>query len=1212
MLDKSHQGSAKPAQIHDAPVQATMDGNTAVAHIAYRVNEVCGIYPITPSSTMAELADEWASRDLRNIWGNVPVIQEMQSEGGAAGAVHGALQAGAMTTTFTASQGLMLMIPNMFKIAGELTPTVFHVAARALATHALSIFGDHSDVMTVRPTGFAMLASNSVQEAHDMALIAQAATLRSRIPFVHFFDGFRTSHEVNTLSLIPDAQIRAMIDDDLVRAHRARALSPENPVVRGTAQNPDVFFQGREAANSWYNAVPGIVQEEMDRLAEMTGRSYKTCDYIGAMDAERVIVVMGSGAEVVAEAIDAMNENGEKVGAVIVRLYRPFPAKAFVGALPESVRKIAVLDRCKEPGAPGEPLYLDAVACIAEAVADKFLKEMPRVVGGRFGLSSKDFDPAQVKAVFDELSKPEPKRGFTVGINDDVTHTSLTVDNSFVTERDDVVRAVFYGLGADGTVGANKNSVKILAEEAGLYAQGYFVYDSHKSGAQTVSHLRFGPRPIRSPYLIHSANFIACHQFHFIQKIDVLHSAAKGATFLLNSPFSADKVWDRLPRTAQQSIISKGLKFYVIDANKAARDVGLDRRTNTILQTCFFALSGVLPREAAIEQIKYSIQKSYGRKGRRVVEQNWAAVDGALERLHEVAVPIEATSTFERQPAVPAHAPEFVRRVTAPMMEDCGDSIPVSLIPIDGTFPTGTAAWEKRNVADEVPVWRQDLCIQCGQCSFVCPHGVIRSKYYQNVLLEGAPETFKSAPINARGYPGSCFTLQFYVEDCTGCGLCIEACPSQSPIEPGIKAINLAEKQPLVLQERKNIAFFEALPINDRSRVDFANVRGVQFLEPLFEFSGACGGCGETPYVKLLSQLFGDRLMVANATGCSSIYSGNLPVTPWTKNAEGRGPAWANSLFEDNAEFGLGIRLAADKHLDLARDLAQKLAPSIGEDLVAAILSAPQISESEIRLQRERVAILKTRLLTMMDNDQAKHLLSVVDHLVRRSVWIVGGDGWAYDIGYGGLDHVLATGRNVNILVMDTEVYSNTGGQASKATPLGAIAKFAAAGKRTARKDMALQAVAYGNVYVAQVAMGANPQQTLQAFREAEAYDGPSLILAYSHCIAHGFDIRKGLNQQDRAVSSGYWPLLRYDPQLRGTGTAPFKLDSPRPTMAFKDYAYNELRYSALAATRPEDAAALLKEAQKAILEKYHTYEDFAQMDGGPGPSKAMGSAGKL
>jgi len=1193
-------------------IQATMDGNTAVAHVAYRVNEVCAIYPITPSSPMAELADEWTSAGIRNIWGNIPIIQEMQSEGGAAGAVHGALQAGAMTTTFTASQGLMLMLPNMFKIAGELTPTVFHVAARSLATQALSIFGDHSDVMAVRPTGFAMLASNSVQEAHDMALIAQAATLKARVPFVHFFDGFRTSHEVNTLLLVDDDDIRAMIDDDLVRAHRARALNPENPFVRGTAQNPDVFFQGREAANPYYADVPGIVASAMERFAELTGRAYRPFDYFGAPDAERVIVAMGSGAEVVRETVADLRARGEKVGLVIVRLYRPFSVEHLLAVLPETCTSIAALDRTKEPGATGEPLYLDLVAALSDAVARGTRSEMPKIIGGRYGLSSKDFDPAQAKAVFDALTRPAPKNGFTVGIHDDVMQTSLAVDKEYMIEPDDVVRAVFYGLGSDGTVGANKNSVKIIAGEAGRFAQGYFVYDSHKSGAQTVSHLRFGPEPIRAPYLIRSANFVACHQFHFLSKLDVLRLAAPNATFLLNSPHGPQEVWAHLPRDTQQQIIDKNLNFYVVDASAAAREAQLGTRTNTILQTCFFALSGVLPRDEAIDCIKQSIAKTYGRKGKRVVEQNFAAVDGALARLHQVDVPAEATSSLERPPLVPSTAPDFVRRVTARMMEGLGDEIAVGDMPVDGTFPSGTAAWEKRNIAEDVPVWREDLCIQCGQCSFVCPHSVIRAKYYDEGRLDGAPEGFKSTPVNARGYPGARFSLQFYLEDCTGCALCVEACPALSAVEPGVKAINMVEKADLGEAERENIAFFETLPVNDRSRIDFGNVRGVQFLEPLFEFSGACAGCGETPYVKLLSQLFGDRLMVANATGCSSIYGGNLPVTPWSKNAEGRGPAWSNSLFEDNAEFGLGFRLAADKHLDLARDLLRGFAGEVGEDLVTSILDAPQIHESEIREQRERVALLKTKLLALKDNPTADHLLSVVDQLVRRSIWIVGGDGWAYDIGYGGLDHVLASGRNVNVLVMDTEGYSNTGGQASKATPLGAIAKFAAAGKRTARKDLALQAIAYGNVYVAQVAMGANPQQTLQAFREAEAYHGPSLILAYSHCIAHGFDLRKGLDQQDKAVASGYWPLLRYHPDLRAVGKTPFRLDSPRPTLPFKDYAYGELRYSALAASRPEEAAALLAEAQEAIYDKYQTYEEFAQMHAGPDPSQAMGAAGGL
>jgi len=1192
-------------------MRATMDGNAAVAHVAYRVNEVCAIYPITPSSTMAELADEWSSAGLVNIWGNVPVIQEMQSEAGAAGTLHGALQAGAMTTTFTASQGLMLMLPNMFKIAGELTATVFHVAARSLATQALSIFGDHSDVMAVRATGFALLASGSVQEAHDMALIAQSATLRSRVPFLHFFDGFRTSHEVNTLELLSDAQIRAMIDDELVHAHRARALNPEHPFIRGTAQNPDVFFQGREASNSFYARLPDTVQATMDDFARLTGRAYRLFDYEGPADAEHVVMVMGSGAEVVNETAADLRRSGAKVGVLTVRLYRPFSAAHLLAALPLTCRRIAVLDRAKEPGATGEPLYLDVVAALADAVARGLRPTMPRVIGGRYGLSSKDFDPAQAKAVFDELRKPEPRHGFTVGINDDVTHLSLAIDRDYATESDDVVRAVFYGLGADGTVGANKNSVKIIAEDAGRYAQGYFVYDSHKSGAQTVSHLRFGPRPIRSPYLIRSASFVACHQFQFIQRADVLRLAAPGATFLLNSPYGPDEVWAELPRVVQQEIIDKQLKFYVIDATQAATDVGLKNRTNTILQTCFFAISGVLPRDEAITAIKHSIEKTYGKKGARIVEQNFAAVDGALARLHQVTVPAAATSQHERPPTVPDTAPDFVRRVTARMMEGFGDDIPVSAMPVDGTFPSGTAAFEKRNIADEVPVWLSDLCIQCGQCSFVCPHSVIRAKYYDESKLAGAPDGFRHAPVTARGYPGTEFTLQFYLEDCTGCGLCVEACPAHSPTEPGIKAINLHPKADLAEKERESIAFFETLPVNDRARVDFANVRGVQFLEPLFEFSGACAGCGETPYVKLLSQLFGDRLMVANATGCSSIYGGNLPVTPWTRNGEGRGPAWSNSLFEDNAEFGLGFRIAADTHLDLAHSLLRGLAPELGDALVEAILTAPQIQESEIRAQRIRVAELKTRLLQLKAESQAaRDLLSVVDHLVRRSVWIVGGDGWAYDIGYGGLDHVLASGRNVNILVLDTEVYSNTGGQASKATPLGAIAKFAAAGKRTARKDLALQAVAYGNVYVAQVAMGANPQQTLQAFREAEAYDGPSLILAYSHCIAHGFDLRNGLAQQDKAVASGYWPLLRYDPAMREVGEAPFRLDSPRPTLPFKDYAYNELRYRALAASRPAEAEALLQQAQRAILEKYRNYEEFARMEAGPSPSKStLGSS---
>jgi pyruvate-ferredoxin/flavodoxin oxidoreductase len=1191
---------------------ATMDGNTAVAHVAYRVNEVCAIFPITPSSTMAELADEWASQGIKNVWGDVPVIQEMQSEGGAAGTVHGALQAGALTTTFTASQGLLLMIPNMFKIAGELTSTVFHVAARSVATQALSIFGDHSDVMATRTTGFALLSSGSVQEAHDSALIAQAATLQSRIPFLHFFDGFRTSHEINTLTLLSDAEIRAMIDDELVRAHRSRALNPEHPFIRGTAQNPDTFFQARETVNPFYAMLPGIVQSEMDAFARLTGRQYHLFDYEGPADAERVVVLMGSGAETARETAATLARAGEKVGVLQVRLFRPFSAAHFLAVLPEACRQLAVLERTKEPGATGEPLYLDVIESLAQSVSRGERSVMPKVIGGRYGLSSKDFNPAMAKAVFDELKKPAPKSSFTVGIIDDVSHTSLEVDPNYSIEPDDVVRAVFYGLGADGTVGANKNSVKIIAEDAGFYAQGYFVYDSHKSGAQTESHLRFGPRPIHSPYLVSSANFIGCHQFHFLDRLDVLRLAAPGATFLLNSPCGPEEVWSHLPRPVQQQIITKQLRFFSIDATKVAQEVGLKRRTNTVLQTCFFALSGVLPREEAITQIKKSIRKTYESKGEEVVQQNFRAVDDTLSRLHEIKVPDSVTSHFERPPRVPADAPEFVRDVTAKMFEGRGDQIPVSLIPVDGTFPSGTAAYEKRNIADEVPVWRTDLCVQCGQCSFVCPHSVIRAKYYDESRLETAPRNFRSAPVNARGYPNIRFTLQFYIEDCTGCGLCIESCPEHSPVDPGIKAINLEPKAPFVEIERANIEFFETLPINDRARVDFANVRGVQFLEPLFEFSGACAGCGETPYLKLLSQLFGDRMMVANATGCSSIFGANLPVTPWSKNQEGCGPAWSNSLFEDDAEFGLGFRLAADKHRNLAITLLKSLSSALGENLVAAILAAPQIRESEIRAQRIRVAELKIKLLKLAgSNPSARDLLSVVDHLVRRSIWIVGGDGWAYDIGFGGLDHVLATGRDVNVLVLDTEVYSNTGGQASKATPLGAVAKFAAAGKRVARKDLALQAIAYGNVYVAQVAMGANPRQTLQAFREAEAYDGPSLILAYCHCIAHGFDLRFGMKQQDLAVASGCWPLFRYVPAMREIGESPFRLDSPRPTIPLKEYAYNELRYSALAISQPMDAAKLLRQAQTDIDEKYRTYEEFATLRAGPTAAQVTVAAAK-
>jgi len=1177
----------------------TIDGNEAAAYVAYRVNEVCGIYPITPSSTMAELADQWSSEGKTNIWGNIPLIAEMQSEGGAAGAVHGSLQTGALTTTFTASQGLMLMIPNMYKIAGELTSTVFNVAARSLAAQGLSIFGDHQDVMAVRATGWAMLAASSVQEAHDMALISQASTLNARVPFIHFFDGFRTSHEVNKLTLLTDEEIRAMIDDDLVRAHRARGLSPDNPFIRGTAQNPDTYFQGRETVNPYYAATPGIVQAQMDKFAALTERSYHLFDYFGDPQAERVLILMGSGADTARETIEYLRQQGQKVGVVQVRLFRPFSAEHLLKALPVTTKAIAVMDRTKEPGSAGEPMYLDVVTALTEAFMDGIapLPAMPRVIGGRYGLSSKEFTPAMVKGVLDELSKAKPKNHFTVGIIDDVSSTSLDYDPHFIIEPDNVVRAMFYGLGADGTVGANKNSIKIIGEDTGNFAQGYFVYDSKKSGSQTVSHLRFGPKPILSTYLVQSANFIGCHQFNFLEKADVLGNAAPGGTFLLNSLYGKDEVWDHLPRKVQQQIVDKKLAFYVIDAYKVARDNGMGTRINTVMQTCFFAISNVLPRDKAIEAIKYSIKKTYMKKGEEVVRKNFEAVDNTLVNLYQVDVPSSVSSQRELPPVVPVQAPDFVQKVTAMMMAGNGDQLPVSALPIDGTYPTATTQWEKRNVSLFVPIWEQDICIQCGNCSFVCPHSVIRAKFYDESQLEKAPANFKSAPIDARGLPDVRYTLQFYVEDCTGCGLCVEVCPAKSKEETGKKAINMGEKEPILADERKNIEFFETLPASNRSRVDFSTVRGVQYLKPLFEFPGSCAGCGETPYVKLLSQLFGDRLVVANATGCSSIYGGNLPTTPWTVDEEGRGPAWSNSLFEDNAEFGFGFRLAADYHLQMAYDLSQKLKAEVGADLVDDILHAPQNTESELRTQRERVSELKVRLMKM-DTPAAKDLLSVVDQLVRRSVWIVGGDGWAYDIGSSGLDHVLASGRNVNVLVMDTEVYSNTGGQSSKSTPLGAIAKFAAAGKQVGKKDLAMQVISYGNVYVARVAMGANPQQTLQAFREAEAYNGPSLILAYSHCIAHGINMQQGLKQQDMAVASGHWPLVRYNPEARQSDQNPFMLDSQRPRVALKDYAYNELRYKMLSRTNPAEAERLLKLAQEAVYLRWSVYEEMATRSG--------------
>ena len=1182
----------------------TIDGNEAVAHVAYRVNEVCAIYPITPSSPMAELADQWSAEGKQNIWGDVPAVIEMQSEGGAAGTAHGALQTGALTTTFTASQGLMLMIPNMYKIAGELTCSVFHVAARSLAAQGLSIFGDHQDVMAVRSTGFAQLASNSPQEAHDLALVAQAATLEARVPFIHFFDGFRTSHEVNRVEILDDEDIRAMIDDDLVIAHRNRGLNPDRPFMRGTAQNPDVYFQGRESVNPFYAKTPAIVQAQMDKFAKISGRQYRLFEYYGAANAERIIILMGSGAETAQETVQYLQQQDEAVGIIKVRLFRPLSTEHLLQALPETTRSIAVLDRTKEPGSAGEPLYQDIVTALAESYSQGKLplKQLPKIIGGRYGLSSKEFTPAMVKAVFDELKKPEPKNHFTVGIHDDVSHSSLDYDTDFIIESDDVVRALFYGLGADGTVGANKNSIKIIGEEPGNYAQGYFVYDSKKSGSQTVSHLRFGPQPIHSTYLVQSANFVACHQFNFINTTPVLKYAAKGATFLLNSPYGPDEVWDKLPQSLQQEIIKKQTPLYVIDAYKVARENGMGTRINTVMQTCFFAISGVLPKDEAIAQIKSAIEKTYGKKGKEVVEKNFQAVDQSLAHLHQVEVPAKVSSGFDLPAVVPEHAPEFVRDVTAMMMAGRGDDLAVSALPIDGTYPTGTAKWEKRNIALFIPEWEPEICIQCGNCSLVCPHGVIRSKLYNESELENAPSTFKSAPIDARGFPETRYTLQIYAEDCTGCSVCVEACPVKSKEKSGVKAINMKAKDPILEQTIENTAFFEKLPEQDRSFVDFSTVRGIQFLEPLFEFSGACAGCGETPYLKMLSQLFGDRLLIANATGCSSIYGGNLPTTPWSQNSEGRGPVWSNSLFEDNAEFGLGFRVTADKHRDSAVQLLQKLRPhlveSLGDEILDDLILAPQLIESDIRKQRQRVSKLKDRLSQLSkgngSSQDAKLLLSIADQLVRRSVWIVGGDGWAYDIGSGGLDHVLASGRDVNVLVMDTEVYSNTGGQSSKATPLGAVAKFAASGKAVGKKDIALQAISYGSVYVARVAFGANPQQALLAMREAEAYPGPALILAYSHCIAHGINMQKGLHQQELAVSSGYWPLVRYNPQVRDTQGNPFVLDSPRPRIPLQDYAYNELRYKMLGHSNPQEAERLMKLAEKSLQLRWSVYEEMA------------------
>ncbi len=1172
----------------------TIDANEATAYIAYRVVEVCSIYPITPSSPMAEQVDVWSNYRVKNIWGNIPDVIEMQSEGGAAGTAHGALQTGSLTTTFTASQGLLLMLPNMYKIAGELTPTVFHVAARSLATQGLSIFGDHQDVMSARMTGFAMLSSASVQEAHDCALISHSATLKTRVPFMHFFDGFRTSHEVNKLNLINDEDIRAMIDDELVYEHRYRGLNPDTPFIRGTAQNPDVYFQSRETVNPFYEKVPGLVQETMDELAKRTGRQYRLFDYYGAEGAERIIILMGSGAQTAISTAKVLNDAGEKVGVIQVRLYRPFSIEHLALALPDTVKSIAVLDRTKEIGARGEPLYMDVIEAVLELHNRGDLTAMPKIIGGRYGLSSKEFTPAMVKAVYEELGKSKSKNNFTIGINDDVSHTSLDYDRSWEIESPNVTRAMFFGLGSDGTVGANKNTIKIIGENTPLYAQGYFVYDSYKAGSKTVSHLRFGPEPICSPYLITSANFIACHKYNFIKQFDLLKNAQEGATFLLNCPYDAKEIWTYLPRQIQQQIISKNIDFYVINASEVALEAGMGRRINTVMQTCFFALSGVLEREEAIAQIKKAIEKSYARKGAQIVEKNFKAVDSALAHLQQVSVPDIICSDIDFLPTVPDKAPEFVKNITAMMMQGEGDDLAVSQLPVDGTFPSGTSQWTKRNIADEIPLWAPDTCIQCGNCVCVCPHGVIRSKFFHESLLEKAPDSFQSAPISARGFPETKYSLQIYPEDCTGCGVCVEACPALKWPEKEQKAINMTDKESVIDAQKESVGFFETLPNNDRAEVDFSSVRGVQFLEPLFEFSGACSGCGETAYLKMLSQLFGPRALIANATGCSSIYGGNLPVTPWTKNDEGRGPAWSNSLFEDNAEFGLGMRISADKQLSIAEDLLTEMKDKLGSELVDDLIHAEQSIGQQIRMQLMRVNILKDKLKNI-DSAVARNLETVADHLVRRSVWLVGGDGWAYDIGSAGLDHVLASGRNVNILVMDTEVYSNTGGQMSKATPIAATAKFAAGGKRVGKKDLALQAVSYGNVYVARVSLGANPQQTLLAFREAEAYEGPSIILAYSPCIEHGYDLVNSLEHQAMVVATGYWPLMRFNPVLRRKDKNPFVLDSPRPRMAFKDFAYREARYKTLIKSNPEVAEELMNSAQEHVNLKWDTYEKMSR-----------------
>jgi pyruvate-ferredoxin/flavodoxin oxidoreductase len=1166
-----------------------IDGNEAAARVAYQLNEVVALFPITPASPMGESVDAWSAAGVKNLWGTVPAVIEMQSEGGAAGAIHGALQTGALSTTFTASQGLLLMVPNMYKIAGELTPFVLHVAARSIAAHALSIFGDHSDVMAARMTGFALLSAASVQEAPDFTLIAHAATFESRIPFLLFFDGFRTSHEIAKIETLESETLRAMIKEDWVHEHRARALSPDHPVIRGTAQNPDVFFQAREAANRFYQNCPGVVQRAMDRFAELTGRQYHLFDYHGATDAERVIVLMGSGCEAAHETADFLNGQGEKVGVLKVRLFRPFDSQSFVAALPRTVKAIAVLDRTKEPGSAGEPLYLDCVNALQEAGRADI-----RIVGGRYGLSSKEFTPAMIKAVFDNLNHSSPKNHFTVGIHDDVTSTSLEYDASFSVEREDVFRAVFYGLGSDGTVGANKESIKIIGENTDNYAQAYFVYDSKKAGAMTISHLRFGPRPVRSTYLISSANFVGCHQPGFLERYSVLDSLLSRGTFLLNTPFGPDELWANLPETVQEQLIAKRPRFFAIDAHKVAHSTGMGGRINTIMQTCFFAISGVLPREEAITAIKDSIRKSYGKKGPEIVQMNLDAVDETLAHLFEVTIPDQISRRVKVEQSPLTGSPAFVRDVLAKMIAGRGDELPVSALPVDGTFPTSTSRWEKRNLAQEVPVWDSEICIQCGKCVLVCPHAVIRSKVYEPSVLQSAPASFKSREARFPEWKGLRYTLQVSIEDCTGCAICVDVCPVRNKTETRLKAINMRPQAELVEAERQNWEFFSALPDRERGHLSFENVRAMQVAQPLFEFSGACAGCGETPYIKLLTQLFGDRLLIANATGCSSIYGGNLPTTPYAAGIDGCGPAWSNSLFEDAAEFGMGFRVSLDKQRQFAAELLPRLKANVNETLVQEILLADQQDAAGVFSQRERVAELKRQLLTL-DTDDARRLLPLADSLVRKSVWIIGGDGWGYDIGYGGLDHVLASGCNVKVLLLDTEVYSNTGGQCSKATPLGAVAKFASSGKRVAKKDLGLITMSYGNVYVACVAMGAKDEHTLKSFLEAEAYDGPALIIAYSHCIAHGINMTTGMQNQKAAVQSGQWLLYRYNPELAAKGENPLHIDSAAPKIPVADYLKLENRFRMLSKSKPEDAKRLLEQAQENVNARWQVYQRLAR-----------------